>query len=402
MLFWTIVKVALKSLSANKLRSFLSMLGIIIGVAAVVSMLALGTGAQKKILDQVTAMGANLLIVRAGQPPRQGVRGGQSETLVVEDVEALLNEIPEIESATPVVQSNAQFKYYNENKQAPILGAAPTYFAIRNYEVERGRAFTDGECDRMAAVAVLGPTTAKDLFGDSDPLKEIVKIDGRNFTVIGVLKPKGDQGFFNPDEQAVIPYTTAMKQLMGVDYLREVDLQIARDADQEAVQTATEGIIRRRHRILDSANDDFHVRNMAEMVETATEVTETFTMLLAAVAAISLVVGGIGIMNIMFVTVTERTREIGIRKAIGAKDRDILIQFLLEAIIMSGLGGLIGVVLGISVAEGIGHVSTFAAIVQPSSVLLALSFSAGVGVFFGFYPARRAALLDPIDALSYE
>ena len=225
MLFWNIVKVALKSLFANKMRSVLSMLGIIIGVAAVISMLALGNGAQKQILDKVTSMGADLLIVSSGMPPKQGVRGSRAETLKLDDAQALLEKIPDVLMLSPVVQGNGQFKYYNENTSSTILGTADTYFTIRNYEVEKGRGFTESECDRMARVAVLGPTTVENLFGETDPLEETVKINGKNFKVIGVLKSKGDQGFFNPDDQAIIPYTTAMKQMWGVDYLREIDMK---------------------------------------------------------------------------------------------------------------------------------------------------------------------------------
>ena len=402
MLFWNIVKVAFKSLLANKLRSLLSMLGIIIGVGAVISMLAVGAGAQKQILDRVTSMGANLLIVRAGTPHRMGVRSGMVQSLTVEDSLALLDQIPDIQMISPVVQGNGQFKYYNENTSSTILGSAVTYPDIRNYQVEKGRMFTDGECDLMARVAVLGPNTVENLFGETDPLQETIKISGKNFKVIGVLKAKGDQGFFNPDDQAIIPYTTAMKQMFGMDYLREVDLQILEDADQEKVQEQVEEVLRKRHRIQNPDDDDFHVRNLAEMVETAGEVTRTFTLLLASVAAISLVVGGIGIMNIMLVTVTERTREIGIRKAIGAKDRDVLVQFLLEAVVMSGIGGLSGVGLGIGIAFLVSHFTSLTSVVELSSVFLSLSFSAGIGIFFGFYPARRAAQLDPIQALQYE
>jgi len=402
MLFWTIVKVALKSLLANKMRSILSMLGIIIGVAAVISMLALGAGAQKQILDRITAMGANLLIVKAGTPPKAGVRMNMAQTLELEDGLALLEQVSEIKALSPIVQGNGQFKYYNENTSSTILGAAITYFKIRDYTVEKGRAFTEGECERMTRVAVIGSNTAVNLFGEEDPLEETIKINGKNFRVIGVLKSKGDQGFFNPDDQAIIPYTTAMKQMLGVDYLREIDMTISEDADQETIQEKVEAVLRKQHRIQNEADDDFHVRNMAEMAETATSFTQTFTILLGSVAAISLIVGGIGIMNIMLVTVTERTREIGIRKAVGAKDRDVLVQFLLEALIMSGLGGLLGVASGVGVAQLVGALSPFTAVVQASSVLLSLSFSAAIGIFFGFYPARRAALLDPIQALQYE
>jgi putative ABC transport system permease protein len=402
MLFWTTVKIALRSLVANKLRSLLSMLGIIIGVSAVIAMLALGAGAQKKILDQVTAMGADLLILSPGQGQRGGVRTGAVQTLKLEDAEALLDKVPEVRKVSPVTQGTGQFKYYNKNTQSTIMGAAVTYFSIRNFEIEKGRSFTEREVEQQARVAVLGPTIVEELFGDADPLNEKVKINGINFKVVGVLKPKGSQGWFNPDDQAIIPYTTAMKRLLGVDFLREVDLQIEHEADQESVQAKVESVLRKQHGVQPGQPDDFHVRNMAEMVETAASVTQTFTILLAAVAAISLVVGGIGIMNIMLVTVTERTREIGIRKAIGAKDRDVLVQFLLEAMLMSSLGGLVGVVLGVGGAQAITVLSNFDAIVQPASVIIAFSFAAGIGIFFGFYPARRAAQLDPIEALSYE
>ena len=402
MLFWTIVKVAIKSLLANKLRAILSMLGIIIGVGAVISMLALGTGAQKKIVDQVTSLGANLLIIRAGQAGPPGVRTGDTQTLKLSDASEIISKVNNITMISPIVQGSAQFKYMNENTRASVLGGAVTYFNIRNYLVEKGRDFTEEEVNRSNRVAVLGSALVTDLFKEKEPVGETVKINGLNFKVIGVLKTKGDQGFFNPDEQAIIPFTTAMKQLMGVDYLREIDIQMNDNSNQGAIESQIETILRQSHRIQPGSEDDFNIRNLAEMAETAASVTETFTLLLGAVAAISLLVGGIGIMNIMLVTVTERTREIGVRKAIGAKERDILIQFLLEALILSGLGGILGVFVGVGSAQVIAHISTFGAVVRISSIVLALSFSAGVGIFFGFYPARRAALLNPIDALQYE
>ncbi|HUT02899.1 MAG TPA: ABC transporter permease [bacterium] len=402
MLFWTIVKVATKSLLSNKLRSILAMLGIIIGVAAVISMLALGAGAQKRVMDRISSMGANLLIVRPGQGGHRGVRTAAGQNLTLNDALAVLEEVPTVEIIAPVVQGSAQLKYYNNNSRLSVTGTSITYFPIRNFEVERGRPFTESEVERSARVVVLGPTTVENLFENSDPLEETVKIDGINFKVVGVLKAKGDQGWFNPDDQAIIPYTTAMKQLLGVNYLREIDLQAVEGADHTQVETQASGVLRRRHRIQSEADDDFHIRNLAEMAEAASDVTQTFTILLGAVAGISLLVGGIGIMNIMLVTVTERTREIGVRKAIGAKDRDILTQFLLEAIVMSGLGGLLGVLVGVGGAKAIANLSEFGTVITASSVVLALSFSAAVGIFFGFYPARRAALLDPIEALRYE
>lgn len=402
MLFWITLKLALRSLLANKLRSILSMLGIIIGVGAVIALLAVGAGAQKRVLDQVTALGSNLIMIMPGQFKFGGVRSGAVETLKPEDAEAILAQVPEVRQMSPVARGNGQFKHYNSNKQSSIMGVTPTYIQIRNFQIEKGRSFTLSEIEQRAKVAVLGADTAKELFGESTPLNEKIKINGLGFRVVGVLKPKGTQGPFSFDDQALVPYTTAMHRLLGVKYLSEIDLQIDEGADQAKVQGKLERLLRGRHKIRDGKDDDFHVRNMAEMVEAVTSVTRTFSLLLGSVAAISLVVGGIGIMSIMLVTVTERTREIGIRKAIGADDRDILIQFLLESILMSTLGGLMGIAVGVGAAAGSTLVSGFSAIVEPLSVLLALSFAVCVGVFFGFYPARRAALLDPIEALSYE
>jgi len=403
MLLWTIVKSALKSLVAHKLRSFLAMLGIIIGVGAVISMLALGAGARRSILNRISAMGTNLLIVRPGQSGSRGVASGTQENLTLDDARAVLNEVANARSVAPVVRGSAQFKYYNKNSRSTIIGTVVPYFDIRGFEVEKGRPFTEQEVDQMARVAVLGPSTAKDLFADASPLGEKVKIKGINFTVVGILKAKGDQGWFNPDDQAILPLTTAMKQLLGLNYVNEIDIQAEEGTDLTRVQEDATAVIRRRHRTAAGVPEDFNVRNQAEILEMASSATQTFTILLGGIASISLLVGGIGIMNIMLVTVTERTREIGIRKAIGAKDRDILRQFLVEAILMSGLGGLLGVGAGIGVAGIIGTFSSqFTTAVEPSSIVLALSFSAAVGIFFGYYPAWRAAMLNPIEALRYE
>ncbi|MCC6695950.1 MAG: ABC transporter permease [Candidatus Hydrogenedentes bacterium] len=402
MLFWTTLKLALRSLMANKLRSLLSMLGIIIGVGAVIAMLALGAGAQKQVLDQVTSMGANLMMIMPGQGMRAGVRSGNPQTLTLDDATAILENVEQIHMVSPVVRGNAQFKYYSNNTQSSVMGVSTTYFEIRNFNIDKGRTITSAEIDRRAKVAVLGADTVTELFEDIEPIGQEVKIGGIAFTVVGTLKSKGSMGPFSYDDLAIIPYTTAMNRVLGVDYLDEIDVQIEEGADQETVQADLETLLRKRHKMRQDEDDDFNVRNMAEMVETATSVTQTFTLLLGGVAGISLVVGGIGIMNIMLVTVTERTREIGIRKAIGAKDRDILVQFLLESILLSALGGLAGVGLGVGSALATTAISGFDTVIQPFSVILALSFAVTIGVFFGFYPARRAALLDPIDALSYE
>jgi putative ABC transport system permease protein len=405
MLFWTIVKVAIKSLASNKMRSFLAMLGIIIGVGAVIAMLALGSGAQKQVLDRISAMGTNLLIVRPAQRGFRGVMSGTQQNLTLDDAKAVVNEVEGVRQVAPVVGGNAQLKYLAKNSRTSIVGTSIEYFPIRNFEIERGRAFTEGECERMARVALLGPATVRDLFGADDPLEQVIKLRGVNFRVIGVLKSKGDQGWFNPDDQAIVPYTTAMKQLFGQDFLREIDIQAKDGVNLNDVQDRVTTLLRKRHRTQPDADNDFQIQNQAEMLETMSSVTQTFTLLLGGIAGISLLVGGIGIMNIMLVTVTERTREIGVRKAIGAKERDILSQFLLEAVVMSGLGGVLGIALGFGLARlipTIGALSGFSPVVTPDSVVLAITFSAGVGIFFGFYPARRASRLDPIEALRYE
>ena len=402
MLFWTIIKVALKSLFANKLRTFLAMLGIIIGVGSVISMLAIGAGAQKQVMERIASMGTNLLMIHPAQRGLRGVMSGISQRLKLEDAKAILEKVPGVYQVAPVVRGSSQIKYFNKNIKTNVIGSSMTYFPIRNYIIEKGRSFTESEVDRMARVAVIGPTTAENLFGEKSPVGEKVKIKGINFSIVGVTKAKGSQGWRNPDDQVTVPYTTAMKQLFGLDHIQEIDIQAADNAVLGKIQKESTAILRRRHGLVEAMPDDFHFHNQAEIVETASEVTRTFTFLLGGIACISLIVGGIGIMNIMLVTVTERTREIGVRKAIGAKNRDILLQFLIEAIILSCLGGIIGVTIGISAAQMIEKWTQFVTVAKLSSILLALSFSAAVGIFFGYYPARRAAQLDPIEALRYE
>ncbi len=397
-----IMKVALKSMWANKLRSFLAVLGIIIGVGAVIAMLAIGAGAKSQILSSISAMGTDLLIVRPAQHGTGGVMTGVQQNLTIEDAQAILEEVPEVLAVAPGVQGRGQVKYFGRNSLVSVTGAPATYLSMRNFEIERGRVFSETESERTARVAILGPTTVENLMGADDPIGAVIKINGMNFKVVGVTKSKGDQGWFNPDDQVFVPYLTAMKQLFGLDRLREIDIQGRPGTDLLALQDAVGEVLRRRHRLLPEVADDFEVRNQAEIVATASSVTRTFTILLGAVGAISLLVGGIGIMNIMLVTVTERTREIGVRKAIGAKDRDILRQFLFESVFMSGLGGLLGVIAGVGSAEAVGRMTQFTTSVQPQSVVMAMTFAAAVGIFFGYYPARRAARLNPIDALRYE
>ncbi|RPI62403.1 MAG: FtsX-like permease family protein [Planctomycetaceae bacterium] len=402
MLLWTILKVGVKSLWGNKMRSLLAMLGIIIGVAAVISMLALGSGAQKQVLERFATMGTNLLIVQPAQRGSMGVMSGSQQNLTVEDAMAILEQVDGIEQASPAVSGNWQIKYGGKNSRPNTTGASVTYFQIRNFQIEKGRTFTEAEVEQKLQVAVLGPTTATDLFGENDPIGEDIKIKGRNYRVVGVTKAKGSQGWFDPDDMAIVPYTVAMERLAGIRYLREIDLQVKDGQDSNAVEAAVTALLRKRHRLTGDAPDDFRIRNQADMIQMASEATGTFKLLLGGVAAISLLVGGIGIMNIMLVSVTERTREIGIRKAIGAKERSIMMQFLLESVVISGLGGVIGVLLGIGGAKLMPLIMPLPCVVEVFSVVLSLGFSAGVGIVFGIYPAWRASGLDPVEALRYE
>lgn len=405
----SMIRVAFQSLGGNRMRALLSMLGIIIGVGAVVSLMAIGEGAQQKIMERITAMGSDLLIVRGGADRRGGIRGGAQDTLTIEDGFEILGKMDDVVSVTPSVQTSCQVKYQSNNLSATVMGVAPTYFDIRNHTVEYGRVFSDGEVENRLPVALIGSEVMSvlfpgvmDLFGVHGVLGSVIKIRGQNFKVIGVLKEKGDQGFFNPDESVMVPYTTAMSKLVGGTKVREIDVKVASGSDMDKAQTQVEEILRKQHRIRQGADDDFHVRNVAEMVETAASVTGTFTLLLSAVAAISLLVGGIGIMNIMLVTVTERIREIGIRKAIGARAWDIMVQFLTEATVLSLSGGIIGVLTGLLVAWAVSSFMSITPVFKSMHVTLALVFSAGIGMFFGWYPARRAAALDPIEALTRE
>jgi putative ABC transport system permease protein len=407
MLFWMIIKVALKSLFANKLRSVLAMLGIIIGVGAVIAMLAIGSGAKQQVMSRINAMGTNLLVIRPGQRGFGGVMSGTQQNLTVEDAVALLN-VNGVRAVSPVVNGGEQVKYLSQNTRTNIMGVAATYFTIRDYLVDEGAFFSDADTEtRLGRVAVIGPVTAQNLFGAADPIGKTIKINGINFVVVGTFQSKGDQGWFNVDDQILIPYRTAIKQLFGVtsttpNSIREIDIETEDGTDIDALQSRITSVMRRQHKLQPDMPDDVDIRSQAEFLQTASQFAQTFAILLGSVAGISLLVGGIGIMNIMLVTVTERTRESGVRKAIGAKDRDILNQFLIEALIMSGVGGLLGVVGGIGAAKLIAAFSPFTTLIRTDAVLLALCFSAAVGIFFGYYPATRAARLDPIEALRYE
>jgi len=404
MIFWTIVKLSFKSLAANKLRSLLAMLGIIIAVWSVISALALGAGAQQSIMKQISSLGTNLLIVSPGQRGRHGVMSGTYQNLKIEDAAAML-QLPNVSHVAPVVRGGVQVKYLNKNTSTSLLGTTPTYFTIRSFVVDRGRPISDADCDSASRVAVIGTATAKNLFGEDYEwgIGQTILVKGVAYRIIGMLQTKGDQGWFNPDNQIIIPFTTAMKRVLGVIYLNEINLRAVDEKKLDALQIQVTELLRKRHRLRPEQPNDFNVHNQAEVLSTANTILTAMSLLLGGIAGISLLVGGIGIMNIMLVSVAERTREIGIRKAIGAKQGDILKQFLIEAMVMTGVGGTIGLVAGyltsiiLTAAQ-----NRFALVVEPWSVVMAIVFSVTVGIFFGYYPARRAARLDPIEALRYE
>ncbi|HTV79482.1 MAG TPA: ABC transporter permease [Steroidobacteraceae bacterium] len=396
---------ALRALRRNKLRSSLTALGIIIGVFAVVAMVALGNGTRASIESQVAGLGQNMLMVFAGSRRSGGVNSGlgSASAITLEDAEALRREIPDVVASSPEVTTTAQAIANGRNWSTTIAGEAPEYLIIRDWAIAAGSMFTDREVRSAAKVAVLGDKTAHELFGVLDPVGQTVRIGNMPFVIIGVLASKGaGVGGQNQDDRVVIPYTTAMKRITGDKYLRSVYLEIGQAERIPIAQDQITRLLRQRHRLLPGVADDFNIFNQQEIADTVNTVTSTLTLLLGAIAGLSLVVGGIGIMNIMLVSVTERTREIGIRISVGAQPGDIRIQFLIEAITLSLLGGLVGVLLGIGATRLIGAVSTFKPIVSMGSIVLAFTVSFSIGVFFGFYPARRASLLDPIDALRYE
>jgi len=405
MLLWTTLKIALASLLANKLRSLLTMLGVIIGVGAVIAMLSLGTGFGEVISGQIGKLGTNVLYIRPGQRGMGMVT--MVQTLTPEDGEAIVA-IDGVRAVSPWSMGSGEIKVGNRNTNAAIItGGSPAFLLTQSYELARGRMFTDAEVRRQARVAVIGPKTAEDLFGQRNPVGQVIKIRGISFDVIGLLEPKGDLGRFNADDQAILPYTTAMRQLPPRrDYVQAIVIDAFRQEDLDRITKDATALLRRRHRIQPGEEDDFDVQNMAQLLETFQAISLGLTMFLGTIAAISLVVGGIGIMNIMLATVAERTREIGIRKALGAKGSDILRQFLIEALVVTLGGGLVGLCLGWGLtAGGAAVVSTWFKIpanLQWWVVAMSIAISTVVGLVSGLYPAIRASRLDPVEALRYE
>ncbi len=405
------MRIALRSLAANKLRSALTMLGIIIGVMAVIAMLSIGRGAQAAITNQINSIGTNLLFVRPGSTQEGGVRSAQGSagTLTLEDAQALSN-VSNVVGVAPELDSFAQLAYLGNNANARVLGVTPEYLDTLNGSVADGEFITSANVTARSAVVVLGAQIAQDLFDTASPVGQSVRLNGQTYRVIGVMQAKGGTGFLNADTQAFVPITTAMSRLSrggqfrGGNVVNVINVKITDPSVQDSVVADISSILRDRHRV--QFQDDFQIQSQQDILNTANQVTGILTLFLGGVAAISLIVGGIGIMNIMLVSVTERTREIGLRKAIGARKRDIMTQFLTEATILSVTGGAIGIFAGAVVARLISGInmggSTLTTVVDPDSVLLAVLFSVAVGLFFGSYPANRAASLHPIDALRYE
>ncbi len=401
-------KISLRAIRINKMRSALTLLGIIIGVGAVIAMIALGSGASKRIADQIATMGSNLLIIIPGTTTAGGVRmgAGSQSTLTSFDADAIMRDCPAVLYAAPHYGKVAQIVYGNQNWSTGVSGTTPNMLLVRDWDLASGRPFTDEEVRNSSKVAILGQTVAENLFGDSDPVGQSIRIANRPFLVIGVLAEKGQSANgSDQDDTIMVPVTVAQKMLFGTTFPGMVNIIMIKARGPEELGPAQDQItalLRQRHHISNRQDDDFTVRNLSQLMETAQKSSQTMTLLLGAIASVSLLVGGIGIMNIMLVSVTERTREIGIRMAVGARTWDIRMQFLVEAVILSLMGGLMGILLGVGGSMLVSSFTGWATIVSPFSVILAFGFSGLVGVFFGFYPAWKASLLNPIQALRYE
>jgi putative ABC transport system permease protein len=403
--FTAILKIALRALSRNKMRTILTMLGIVIGVAAVIAMVGVGQGAQQKVQEQIASMGTNLIYVSAGSVNRGGTHlgAGATKTLLDDDMKAIVREVPTVSAAAPGAGASAQVVYENQNWSTRINGTEPQYFTIRDWQMANGASFTDDDVSHAANVAVLGATVQQNLFGSSDPIGQTIRIGALPFQVVGVLTAKGQSGMgADQDDGVYVPITTLQKKITGQNWLQYIMVSAVSQPASYAAQSQITSLLRDRHKIRSAQDDDFQVRNLADVAELADQQSQVMTLLLASIAGVSLIVGGIGIMNIMLVSVTERTREIGIRVAIGATEQDVQRQFLSESVVLSLIGGATGILTGVAASLIITKLLRWAILISPMAIVAAVIFSMAVGVFFGYYPARKASRLDPIEALRFE
>ena len=398
-------RIALRALKRNKLRSFLTMLGIIIGVGAVIAMVAIGEGAKALVRSQIASLGTNVLVVIPGTLTQGGARTGFGgvRTLMDSDARAIMEEVPSVTLASPTMRQVNQVVAGNLNWSTVIQGVAPEFQQIRDWQVEDGRFINQADVGNAAKVALIGQTVASVLFGNEDPIDGVIRIKKIPFRVIGVLGAKGQTGHgTDQDDVVMIPYTTMQKRVMAITHVQSIVVSaVSAEKTQEAQQQMT-ALLRQRHRIQPDQDDDFFIRNLSDIAEAAQNSARVMAILLGSIASVSLLVGGIGIMNIMLVSVTERTREIGIRMAVGARKKDIMLQFIVEAVVMAAIGGALGTLVGVGSSGMINRMMQWPVLIRPDIIALAMLVSGGVGVFFGFYPAQKAANLDPIDALRYE
>ncbi|MBP7654073.1 ABC transporter permease [Candidatus Dependentiae bacterium] len=402
MLFWELIKTAINGILTHKLRSLLTMLNIIIKIDAIITMISLGEGAKQSVTNSIKELGSNLLFVSPGMHRRGAVQSGNVQNLNLEDGDSIKNNVKYVVGVAPENSKNMQVKYYNKNTNTTIIGVTEVYSDIRNYKLETGRFINETDVRTVKRVCIIGKTVQTELFGELNPIGMTIKIKGVSFDIIGVLKEKGQSGFRDNDDLIFTPLSTFQKRLTGNDFLQTIVVQVSDEKYMSEVQDQIEELIRARHKIQYGQESDFNIRNQAEIISQVNTVTKTLTYLLAGVAAVSLLVGGIGIMNIMLVSVTERTREIGIRKAIGAKKKDILTQFLFESVMVSFTGGILGILTGYLLSYIASNAAGFTTVVTVSSILISFCFSIAVGLFFGIYPANKAANLKPIEALRYE
>ena len=402
MLILDLFKMALRSLIANTMRTFLTALGMIIGVASVISMISIGEGARQQTLSTIEKFGTNIITIKPGRKKNRHVSSDTVKTLKLSDAKAIEINIPLISGVAAQVYRSAQLKHGSKNTNTTVRGTGEKYLQLSNFTIERGRYFNQEEVRSVRKVAVIGSTVVKNLFGDINAIGKEIKVDGNNYLVIGSTEQKGALSWFDPDDQIFIPVTTAQKRLFGIHHIQSIDVQARQMEDLEVIKKDIDSLLRIRHGIHTDEDSDFHVQNSSQWLNSWGDAAKTFTYLLGGIAAISLLVGGIGIMNIMLVSITERTKEIGIRIAVGAKKSEIMEQFLIESVLISFIGGGLGILLGIIISRTVSKIGGWDTIISTQSIMLAFGFSVGIGIFFGFYPARKAANLNPIDALRYE